>query len=208
MSFRRFASTCAFIVGAGGIAYSIAYAVLLATSPKAAEILTSPFLLLGGLLSAAVLTGLYFALRPAETEFALWTLALGVIAALGSAVHGATDLANYIKPPNLNVGVPNAVDPRGVLTFGLTAVVVALLAWMMRRSVGFPSRLPILGFVLAAFLIVIYVARLTIFDPTNPLLLAAALVTGFVLSPAWNIWIGIVLRSAALSATEHSESGH
>ncbi len=39
-------------------------------------------------------------------------------------------------------------------------------------------------------LLVVYLGRLIILNPKNPVLLTAAILTGFVLSPAWFFWLG------------------
>jgi hypothetical protein len=43
-------------------------------------------------------------------------------------------------------------------------------------------------------LIVIYLARLIILDPGNPILLVPVLASGFVVNPGWYVWMGISLR--------------
>ena len=40
----------------------------------------------------------------------------------------------------------------------------------------------------------LYLARLIILDPANPILLVPVLVTGFLVNPAWHIWVGLTLR--------------
>jgi hypothetical protein len=46
---------------------------------------------------------------------------------------------------------------------------------------------------LAVLFIVIYLARLIILDPANPILLWPVLLAGFVVQPAWYIWLGMLL---------------
>jgi hypothetical protein len=48
--------------------------------------------------------------------------------------------------------------------------------------------------VAGAFLVVVYLGRLVIFDPDNALLLVVAAVTGFVVNPVLYAWLGLVLR--------------
>jgi hypothetical protein len=45
-------------------------------------------------------------------------------------------------------------------------------------------------------LLVIYIGRLVVLDPEHPVLLVAALATGFVVNPLWWIWLGVALRRA------------
>lgn len=194
LSFERFASVCAFVVGAAGFVYAVAFVTLLRGAGRAAVAASGVLLLVGGLLSTAVLVAVYERVRTWNGPFALWALLLGSVATIGSAVHGAFDLANAINPPDRDVGVPNPVDPRGFLTFGLSAVAVLVLAWLILRSGGFPRRLAYVGFALAPLLLVIYLGRLILLDPKSPVLLLAALLTGFIVNPLWYVWLGIELR--------------
>jgi hypothetical protein len=195
VSFERFAGACAVAVGVGGVAYSISFVVLLQAEPRAAEYLTNLFLLVGGILTTAVVTALYRRLRPTEPGLALWAFLLGVAGALGSAIHGAYHLANLLNPPKeLDADLPTPTDPRGFLTFGVAALAVLIFSWLIVRGGRLPERLGNLGYVLSALLVIIYVGRLTILDPKNPLLLGAALVAGLVVNPAWYIWLGLEFR--------------
>jgi hypothetical protein len=56
-----------------------------------------------------------------------------------------------------------------------------------------PRGLGYLAYVAAILLVITYVGRLTILDPSNPLLLTTILLAGFVVNPAWYIWLGLVL---------------
>jgi hypothetical protein len=196
-SFERFAAVCAFIVGGAGFVYAVLFVTLLRGTGRAADAASGVLLLVAGLLSTAILVALYERLRGSGEALALWFLLLGSIAAIGSAVHGGFDLANAINPPDERVGIPNAVDPRGLLTFGVTAITVAVISWSIVRSGAFSRRLAYVGFVLAALLVVIYVGRLTVLEPKSPPLLVPALLVGFVLDPLWYVWLGIELRRGA-----------
>jgi hypothetical protein len=102
-----------------------------------------------------------------------------------------------INQPTITFSLPNPVDPRGLLTFGVTAIAVGLIAWMILRSGAFPRRLAYVGFAASFLLVVIYVGRLTILDPESPVLLVAALLAGFVVNPIWYVWLGLELRRGA-----------
>ncbi len=193
-AFERFAGACAFVVGLGGLAYAIVFVTLLRGSGQAANAASAGLLLVGGLLSTAVLVAVYGRLRPSSGPFALWALLLGSVAAIGSAVHGGYDLANVINRPQIGLSIPNPVDPRGLLTFGVTAIAVFVLAWLILRSGAFPKRLAYVGLAAGVLLLVIYVGRLTIVDPESPVLLVAALLAGFVVHPLWYVWLGLELR--------------
>jgi hypothetical protein len=70
----------------------------------------------------------------------------------------------------------------------------AAVAWLVLRGGRFPRRLGLVAALLAALLLVIYVGRLVVLDPEHPVLLVAALTTGFVVNPLWWIWLGVALR--------------
>jgi hypothetical protein len=196
--FARFASVCAFVVGIGGFAYSVAFVAVLRGSGAPAMAASSAFLLLGGLLATPVLVAVYLLLRRTSLGLALWALAIGLSGALGSAIHGGFDLANVINEPSGRAGgFPNAIDPRGLLTFGFAAIATAAIAWLVLRGGRLPRGLGIVAVVLAALLVVIYVGRLVVLDPTHPMLLVAALSTGFVVNPLWWVWLGVEIRKAA-----------
>jgi hypothetical protein len=121
-SFARFAGTCAVLAGVAGFLYTVAFVVLQNV------LLSGLFLMLGGLLSTAVLVAVYDRLRETDASFALLALLLGIAGALGSAVHGGYDLANAINPPSSVPDLPNPVDPRGLLTFGVVGAALFFVA--------------------------------------------------------------------------------
>ena len=125
---------------------------------------------------------------------------LGLAGALGAAIHGGFDLANTLNPPSLPAdlatalaGLPSQVDPRGLLTFGVAGVALFVVAWLIGRGASLPRGLGYLAYLLAILLVIIYVGRLTILNPANPVLLVPILLTGFLVNPAWYIWLGLVL---------------
>jgi hypothetical protein len=133
-----------------------------------------------------------------DAAIGLFGLVLVVIGAAGAMAHGGYDLANAIHPPLSDVlgdaQLPNPVDPRGLLTFGASGLGLLVLAALARRSRVLPGGLATLGMVVGALLIVVYLGRLIILTPTNPVVAAAAGVTGLILSPAFYLWLGIQLR--------------
>lgn len=194
--FERFAGTCAIAVGVGAILYSAVFIVALRTTLPAAVTAAAVLLFLGGFLSTPVAVALYLRLRPAEEGFALWALLLALLGAAGSVIHGGFDLARLVGPPTLPTEIPNPVDPRGLLTFGVAGVATFVFALLIRRGGGLSRGLGLLGMAAGGLLVLIYLGRLTIFDPTDPALLAAAVLGGLVVNPAWYIWLGISLRRA------------
>lgn len=190
LSFQRAASACAMATAAAGVGYAIAFVLLDSTLGSGA------FLLLGGLLAVPVLVAAYERVRATDQGVALCALLLGVAGALGATVHGGYDLANALHPPVGGGDLPNAVDPRGLLTFGVAGLSVALLAWLIRRGRALPAGLGALGWVLAALLLVLYFARLVILEATSPVVALPALLAGFLVNPAWYVWLGLALRPA------------
>lgn len=187
-AFERFAGLSAILAGLSGLLYAISFVVL-----KSAG-LSALFLMLGGLLTIPALTGLYSRVREAEPGFAMLALLLGVAGALGALLHGGYDLANVLNPPAVNfnlANLPSSVDPRGLLTFGVTGLGVLAFAWLLAKS-GLRG-LSYLGYLLAVLLIVLYLGRLIILDPKNPLIAVVALISGFIVSPVWYVWLGSVL---------------
>jgi hypothetical protein len=194
MSFERFAGGAAVAVAVGGVAYSVSFVLALKAGSDPALRTGFVLLLLGGILGSAVLVGLYLRVRDTDPGFAMLGLLLGAAGMLGSAIHGGFDLAASIDPGGAATGLPNAIDPRGLLTFGLTGLGVLVLAGSIRRSGDLPTGLGWLGTALGVLLVLIYLGRLLIVDPNHPLLLGLAAVTGIAVHPAWFVWLGLALR--------------
>lgn len=189
-SFERFAGICAILAGIAGLLYAISFVVL------KNNLLSALFLMLGGLLTTAVLTAVYQRVRAVNESASLWMLLLGIGGAFGAMLHGGYDLANAINAPNVSsaiMNLPSAIDPRGLLTFGITGIGVMILAWLIGRGSQFPRGLSYLGYLLGVLLIVLYLGRLIILDPKNPLIAVDALVCGFVLNPVWYAGLGWAL---------------
>jgi hypothetical protein len=193
-SYARFAGYAALGSAASGFLYAVAFIIVARTSPARGATLAGLFLLTGGILATAVMVALYDTLGEVDQSFATWALLLGVVAALGSAAHGGYDLANGINPPGTGTGgLPSQVDPRGLLTFGVTGIAVAVFAWLVSRSRELPTRLAYVGYLSALLLEVLYLGRLVILDAKNPVIVVAALLGGFIVNPAWYAWLGVSL---------------
>ena len=193
-SFDRFAGACALAAAALGLLYAVAFLLL------RSQALSGVALALGALLSTAALTALHARVAPAAGTLALWGLLLAFAGAVGAFVHGGYDLANALHPPGAggtNPDLPSQADPRGALTFGLSGLGLACLAVSMARAGGFPRGLARLGALSAALSVTLYVARLVVLDPTSPLIAITAIVAGFVVSPLWYAWLGVLLRRTA-----------
>jgi hypothetical protein len=186
-SYERVAGFCAVGAGIAGFLYSVAFVVLQHV------LLQGLFLLIGGVLSMATFVALYHRLMEVGGGFALLALLLGVVGGVGAAVHGGFDLANALNPPPTIPDLPSAIDPRGLLTFGFTGLSILIISWLMRSGPQFPKPLSALGYVLAVLLLVLYVGRLVVVDAKNSLIVVPALLTGFIVNPAWYVWLGLTL---------------
>ena len=192
--FERLAGYCAIGSGVGGFLYSVAFVLIARLAPGLGLGLSWLLLMLGGLLTTVVMVALFERLRDTDRSLALLALLLAVVGALGSAIHGGYQVANLVHPPPVNPpDLPNPIDPRGLVTFGFAGLGLLGFASLMRRTARFPQRLGVLGLVTGIALIVVYLGRLVILTPTNPVVLAAAGLTGFILAPAWYLWLGLTL---------------
>jgi hypothetical protein len=185
-SFAGFAGTFAILAGIVGLLYSVAFIVL------RSDLLSALFLLLGGLFSAIALTGLYQRLREVEPSYALLAFVLSVGAAAGSLIHGGYDLSNALHPPaTLNADLPNPIDPRGLLTFGIAGLGLFLFSWLGSKAMDFPKGLANFGYLSAFLMVVLYLGRLIVLQATSLVIVIPALLEGFLVNPIWYVWLGL-----------------
>lgn len=203
--FDRYASLAAMAAGFVGLLYSISFVVL------QNGLLSALCLLLGGLLSLAALVGLFQHLAPVDSSSAALGLILAAVSALGAAIHGGYDLANAIHAPGELTGavanLPNPIDPRGMLTFGVAGLAVLLAGLLMRGSPRFGRGFTALTFTLGVLLIIVYLGRLVVLTASSPLVLLPAAVTGFIVNPAWYLWLGVLLRRGVAAEPKLSQIG-
>ena len=83
------------------------------------------------------------------------------------------------------------------MTFAVLGVGIALFGYLIVSGGDVPDRVGRLALVSALLLVLIYVGRLVILDPENPVLLVTALLEGFVVNPAFYVLTGFALRPAA-----------
>lgn len=203
VSYQRLAGAAALLVGVGGLVYSVAFigGVVLSAAPELGLAVASTALLVGGFLTLVVLVAIHAVVHGEAPELATLGLVLAAAGAVGASVHGGYDLANVLHPPVSDVlaanELPNPVDPRGLLTFGFAGAGLLVLAWLLRRSATVPRRLGDLGIAVGALLVIVYLGRLIVLDPTNPLVAGPAALVGFILSPAFYLWLGGVMRRRA-----------
>lgn len=187
--FRPFAAYVAWAAAVGGVAYGLFFVII--GNQGAASVL----LLVGGVLTALLLSGLARSVEVVQEPGARLAALIGTIGAVGSAIHGGYDLANQIHPPESNplAEFPNPIDPRGLATFGLVGLAFLIVTTLMARSDRYPRRLSRLGQFLGVVMMVIYLGRLIILDPTNPIV-RVALAAGVISNTAFLVWLGHVWR--------------
>ena len=187
------------MVGIVSFLYAVAFVIL------QNNLLSALFLMLGGLLSSGVVVAIYNRLREPDAAFALWALMLGIAGALGSAVHGGYDLANAINPVDSAPSeLPNPIDPRGLLAFGVAGVALLVIAWLIMRGGRFPRGLGYVAYVSAALLIILYLGRLIVLEATSPVIVLPALLNGFLVNPALYLWLGVAVLSRREATTQQS----
>jgi hypothetical protein len=198
--YDRLAGAAAIMAGIGGFVYAVAFigGVVLEGAPEAGLLVASAALVVGGLLSSVVLVAIHARVSASAPQLAALGVGLALVGAIGGTVHGGYDLANAIHAPISDVlavnELPHPVDPRGLLTFAVAGLGLFILTWLLRRGGTVPQGLATLGMAVGALLILVYLGRLIIVTPTDPLVAGPAALAGFVLSPAFYIWLGMVLR--------------
>lgn len=193
----QLAGASAIVTGVLGFLYSASFVVVAAdVAPQLGLGPSWLFLLLGSLSASVALLAVYRQLREVDPAVALGSFVLGAAGALGAAVHAAYEISLVLHPPAVAPAVlPSQIDPRGVLTFGAAGLALFGVSWLMRRGGRFPRGLATLGYASAVLLMLIYLGRLIVITPTNPLVLVPAALEGFVVNPIWYIWLGVSLRA-------------
>jgi hypothetical protein len=192
-SYLHSAYPSAWLAGVSGFLYAVSFVIVARSAPALGAGLSGFFLLVGGILGASALLGLYELLQANGGGYARWALVFGLAAALAATLHGGFDLANAIHPSGQST-LPSEVDPRGLGTFGLAGISLLAFAFLIAREKSLPRSLAYLGYLSGVLLVLVYLARLIVLDASSPLILAPAALEGFVVNPAWYIWLGFALR--------------
>ena len=183
-TYLRFSSGCAYLAAVVGLGYSVVFVATKDDDTRFGEGLEGALLLTGGLLAVAVGAALYQRVRERDAGFALLALLLATGGGFGAAIHGAYQLALAVDDAVEDDALPNVVDPRGFLTFGVTAAAVALFAWLLG------GRLRQVGFVFALLLAILWIGRLVGGDADDVALLVPAALAGLVANPLWYVLVG------------------
>lgn len=202
--FSRFAGTCAYLAAATGIAYTGVF-IAAVRGEDWAGTPSALLLMLTGLLAIPVVAALYERLKAINPGFSLVGLIFGALGAGGSFLHGGFDLA-VILNPGRGALPANQADPRGLMTFAATGLAVVLFARLMAADGTIPKLQSTLGYILGALLLIIYVGRLVIFDPNQPILGGSAVAAGLIVGPAWYFKLGSLLKGEAVPQTAKSQA--
>ena len=183
-TFKSAAGAAAIAAAVGGILYGIFFVILGNVG------VASALLMLGGLLSSLIIVALGSSLLDVNEPVARWALSVGVVGSLLSLLHGGFDLANVIHPPGTDLAdLPNFADPRGLATFGISGLAYFILARLMASSRDYPRWLASTGQALGIIMVVIYLGRLIILDPNNPVV-RVALVLGVIANSVFFVDLG------------------
>ena len=185
--YRRLPRCCAVLSAATGLCYAVAFIVLEDLPFERGSAAGRP---------GADHSGTGRGVRPAARRGRgrRLGLTLGVVGAVGSAIHGGYDLA---------ISLPVAAGPwtrrtrstRGGCSPSAPRDSACSMSWLIRRGGPFPRPLGYLSLA-ELLLVVLYLARLIGARP-GPLVLGPALLTGFVLNPLLYGWLGYCLSRAA-----------
>ncbi|TSC66474.1 MAG: hypothetical protein CEO21_184 [Microgenomates group bacterium Gr01-1014_80] len=196
--FQHFAGLLSILAGFSAFAYAVSFIIISRSNPEHGMLLSGMFLMFTGIFTTAPWVAIYERLKAEDSGFVLWVMLLGIVTSLGMVVHGGYDLANSINPPAQNfsalANLPSQIDPRGLLTFGIGGLSLLVLSWVMDRTKKFPRNLAYLGILSAILSLTLYYGRLIILSPSNPVILYPALLNGFIISPLFYLWLGMVLK--------------
>ncbi|MBF6589543.1 MAG: DUF4386 family protein [Ktedonobacterales bacterium] len=190
-AFERFAGLSGFITGLSSLLYAVFF---LLVKGRPHDLLPPLFLALGSIFASALIVALYYRVREADPLFALWALLLGIVGFLGAAAHGVHDLATVLIPPAPNAPdlstLPNQLDPRGFLAFGIPGISIFVFGWLIVRGGQLPRSLGYLGYVLGVLLVALFLGTLFVNDAHSLFILVPGGLASLLANPAWNLWLG------------------
>ncbi len=219
-SFLRWGGWATIGVGICSLLYGVAFVAQVALAPKMAPVtaLTSfgvqsmnALLALGGLLGLVAVVAIFQYVKGVSEGWARLALWLGMLGSLLRLLHGWLDLVNNpvlaqafgststAGAAALYTTLPSLVDPRGLGTFGLSALSLLIFAGLLYQTQGIPRRLVLLAQVSTLLLGLIFIGTALYANGDG---LAAArylfLIPGplqaILIAPWFNLWLGNILR--------------
>jgi hypothetical protein len=185
-SYRCFAGLSAIASAAAGIVFTVTFAIAVHDGERWALWASSITLIVGGLVAIPVVIALAEQLGARDPQFARVGLVFGLVATLGSALHGAWDTA-VLTHPMSHADVPSYTDARGFATFAMTALAFVVFGWLIVRGSDIPRVVGQLALLAAVLLLVIYFGRLIVLNPKRPVIKWVAVVSGVLVNPAFYI---------------------
>lgn len=191
--FERLAGLAAFLVAAGALFYAILFIAIVEGAGRTTKEFWFFALMVGGVATVPVLVALYGRLRETDPGLALTAFALGLWAAFGGVLHGGYALGQLVTPTARASPSPETVT-HGVFRYAVAGLSLLLIGWLIQRGGRFPRGLAYLAYLGGAALVFIYVGRLFDFiQPDDYVSLIPPIVYGFVLHPAFYLWLGLAL---------------
>jgi hypothetical protein len=195
-TFRRVAAPASALAAAGSIVFTVTFGLYVRESYRWALWASTITRAVTGLLLVVVFVALQALVRDREADLARVAAGIGVVGALASVLHGAYDLADLAKPQHVNPNLPSEVDPRGFATFALIGLAILLFAWLARGVVALPRWTTLAGIVAGVLLVVVWLGRMIAVDPNDDVIRVAALASGLVAVPAFDVGLARRLRTA------------
>jgi hypothetical protein len=133
----------------------------------------------------------YFLLRRNGEVWAFFATLVGTFASGATVVASIGNIALVDALANgiVVVELPNAANPLGVVTFGMTSIWFLVAGALMWRG-GFPRLLALLAFVAFADLAIGFTASL---GGLGPVATVAAIIAGAVGGPIFWLWLGVLI---------------
>jgi hypothetical protein len=195
-TFRRISAPATALAAVGSVVFTITFGLYVRESYQWALWASTITRILTGLLLVVVFVSLHALAREGEPELAVVALGLGVVGALASVLHGAYDLADLAKPQHVRSDLPSQVDPRGFATFALIGLAILVFAWLARRVDVLPRAVTIVGVVAGLLLVVVWLGRMIALDPNDDVIRVAALASGFVAVPGFELGLARRVHNA------------
>jgi hypothetical protein len=219
-SLQRWGGLATIGVGICSFLYGILYVVLVFLGPRTDTAtsltsfgiqITNLLLALSGFLSLIAVVTIFQKVHVTSEGWARLALWFGMFGALLGGLHGWYDLSrnpalarafastDTAAAANLIASLPSQVDPRGLGTFGLTALFFLILGQLLYRVEGIPQRLAQLTLVGALLLGLVFIGTVLYASgdgiaPARYLFLVAGTLQSIIVGPIVYIWLGSILR--------------